>query len=1285
MATITTQERTNILKLVAGMFNAAPGANYLNEFTTAYQALGNNFAGLATALGNTGAFKSLYPSTLTATEFATKFLTTLGLQANTEAAAWVQAKVNSGASFSSVILQAVSALDATSDAQFAAAKNLLANKAAVAEYYSVPAPVGVGVSSENLATLQNVFSKVTDNVASVQIAKDAILSGGNGQSNTLTTGQDVVNGTAGNDIIRGVAGQQVGAQDQSTFNSSDIIDGGAGDDKLVINMTGPRYDGGATVKNIETLQIGTNQGAATFDYNVNQGAYEINGVNTVIFDQITANEVLTVNNITPTSTTNAIPVLSWENEAGSAAGTAAVTFRQAAVDKDTEVTLNLSNVRGGTFNLGTGANASVETLRIGSNGSSTNTLVTSGNTDTTAVAGGVDLVGASADGINDNGALKTVIVTGAQTFGKVAEVVTDSTNANYGLTNRSSRGVDDGGLDTTSTASNLTSVAATVTTVNATDATGDVNIRFTPRVDGAEVAVTFKGGAGNDYVEFQQGNVNATGGAGNDTFAFVNTQVNSTITTADTISGGAGVDTIQLGVNGQGTYSLETTEFNNKTGIDVLDLRGQTNTVKLSDAFVTSSDAGLTVRTDKIVQTNATTTANPTTGGVNNVREDASVNTIDLTALAANRAVTVIGGSGSDRLLVNEVALNSSIVFDGGTNVANTAGTAATAGDYDTLTVVNSAVLSRGDLSNIKGIEGIVLADTVTGASTYTIELTEAFILNNTGSANVGSTSIDDRILQIVTANAANGQSLTSADTVTIDVTDLFDSTNNTLKTSLVGRQIDTNGIGATVTYTYKGTSYGSIAAVQAATNAAGGTFLSGNDSARNDVANSAAAVTAAAVVTPTALAANTSYTGTANADAYTSTIAVLANATVNGGNGTDTLTVTDVGAVALTADFTNIEVLNLANGANTVTFAAGGAFTNVNGGTGADTVTTNNMVAGGAIALGAGNDSVTLSAALANTTLNGGDGVDTLSVAATVNISSNSISGFEVVSFAGAATLSVEQSASFASVASVTATAGQAITFSNGGAASAVGNANTYVFSNTATSLSLGATAATVTGGNGNDTVVGSAGNDSLVGGAGNDSLTGGSGVDTISGGTGNDTIVLTEATASNDIVQVSNYGAANVDTVIGFSVNNDKIQISAGNITLSGGTTYTLSGGNGTDVTANDSLSMVTVVAGAGAAAADASAALTFVKATTAAASFAASLGTSTVTVTNQTAGEAVAFVYYDTAAGQAVVGLVDATSDGTAGTISQSDTFVELVRVGMTTSDFALLNAGSFAPAF
>lgn len=184
-------------------------------------------------------------------------------------------------------------------------------------------------------------------------------------------------------------------------------------------------------------------------------------------------------------------------------------------------------------------------------------------------------------------------------------------------------------------------------------------------------------------------------------------------------------------------------------------------------------------------------------------------------------------------------------MFDGGTNVDNN-GAVATTGDYDTVIVVNSAVLSRGDLANIKGIEGLVLTETVTGNSNFTVELT-VFILANTASANSTATNADDRILQIVTAAAANGNALTAGDTVKVDVTDLFDSTTNALKQTLVGRQIDTGLAGATVSYVYKGTEYATIAALQAVTSATGGTFVSGADATgRLEIAGSGASVAAA-------------------------------------------------------------------------------------------------------------------------------------------------------------------------------------------------------------------------------------------------------------------------------------------------------------------------------------------------------------------------------------------------------------------------------------------------------
>ena len=176
---ITTQERTNILKLTVGLFNAAPGANYLSEFTSVFEANGHNLAALAGTLGTTGAFQSLYPNFQTASEFATKFLTTLGLQGNTEAVDFVTAKFNAGVPKAQIIFDALVALDASTSAEFAAAKAILANKAKVAEHYSVTQ----GQSSDSLASLQGVVASIT---ADSQTVEDAIgNTGGNAGNFTL--------------------------------------------------------------------------------------------------------------------------------------------------------------------------------------------------------------------------------------------------------------------------------------------------------------------------------------------------------------------------------------------------------------------------------------------------------------------------------------------------------------------------------------------------------------------------------------------------------------------------------------------------------------------------------------------------------------------------------------------------------------------------------------------------------------------------------------------------------------------------------------------------------------------------------------------------------------------------------------------------------------------------------------------------------------------------------------------------------------------------------------------
>jgi hypothetical protein len=85
------------------------------------------------------------------------------------------------------------------------------------------------------------------------------------------------------------------------------------------------------------------------------------------------------------------------------------------------------------------------------------------------------------------------------------------------------------------------------------------------------------------------------------------------------------------------------------------------------------------------------------------------------------------------------------------------------------------------------------------------------------------------------------------------------------------------------------------------------------------------------------------------------------------------------------------------------------------------------------------------------------------------------------------------------------------------------------------ADTITAGSGAMTTNTGGGDDTVVGGAKVDTVVGGAGNDNITGNGGLDVLTGGNGVDTITLTETTAKQDTVHLSN-GANNYDIIIGF-----------------------------------------------------------------------------------------------------------------------------------------------------
>ena len=110
---------------------------------------------------------------------------------------------------------------------------------------------------------------------------------------------------------------------------------------------------------------------------------------------------------------------------------------------------------------------------------------------------------------------------------------------------------------------------------------------------------------------------------------------------------------------------------------------------------------------------------------------------------------------------------------------------------------------------------------------------------------------------------------------------------------------------------------------------------------------------------------------GTALNDTFNATSTTLtAVDSIDGAGGIDTLNLTTAGTYTLSngANITNVEILNLANGTNTIIYNTSAGFTTINGGTGDDTIIPNTALLPLVINGGMGTDTIVLPAAYAAT-----------------------------------------------------------------------------------------------------------------------------------------------------------------------------------------------------------------------------------------------------------------------------------------------------------------------------
>ncbi|MCB1670483.1 MAG: hypothetical protein R3F41_09380 [Gammaproteobacteria bacterium] len=212
----TEQDQQDLMYIIVGTFNAAPGRTIFNQLAASMINDGATIADIANALVNHPIFSDNtigeYPVSQTNQQFATEYLTELlGAPGElVEATLWDQvidiavAALNGGATRAELVLAATQFLQTTTDPNFADAAQALENKVDVALYQAVVLEQdGTGSSLDDLRA---PLAGIDETDASVDAAKAEIDAGlaGDGTSFTLTAGT-----AAGADVMRITGDQDV--------------------------------------------------------------------------------------------------------------------------------------------------------------------------------------------------------------------------------------------------------------------------------------------------------------------------------------------------------------------------------------------------------------------------------------------------------------------------------------------------------------------------------------------------------------------------------------------------------------------------------------------------------------------------------------------------------------------------------------------------------------------------------------------------------------------------------------------------------------------------------------------------------------------------------------------------------------------------------------------------------------------------------------------------------------------------------------------------------------------
>jgi hypothetical protein len=613
------------------------------------------------------------------------------------------------------------------------------------------------------------------------------------------------------------------------------------------------------------------------------------------------------------------------------------------------------------------------------------------------------------------------------------------------------------------------------------------------------------------------------GGSGNDTLDM------SSVTTAArelSVDAGAGNDTVVIGQDLTSPAATSAGDvLNGGDGVDTL-----TMNTTIANGLTAANSAGVT-------NFEALNISNANNNAVTLANIQAGISSLVLTA-GANAGTTVFP-AGANTLTIGAA--------NGGLYTASDTGT----GTDDSLTIGTTS-LANVDMGNNNGFAFNGL-ETVT-FNTTTALVTELDVSTITMTPDTGGTS---------TLIVTGADTFEATGIITANVIDF-----SGVSPAITGATVDMNVAAASVTSitgsagadVLKGDAKSTISGGAGNDNITGGT---GNDTLNGDAGND----------TITAGTGNDTVNGGAGNDILVLAGNLTSADKIDGGEGLDSLSVTNASLTALqgltisdantfNANFSGVEVLavsgalNATNGKFDLGYLGGVANVRIAAVTGAEEIT--GFASGGSLTLtttpGA-NVTATLNGQLAgaadaftvNLTQAGDDDYSDVVMA---NIETMTINANEDTAAATVRAATVGLSISATSTAlggsgaaqTVLVTGTEAITIDTAVAAGTIDASGMGARLTTTNGLTMSANdghtkAQTITGSGGVDTIIGSTKADTISLGAGNDSVTPGLGGDTIDGGAGTDTLIFTNA--NNTDTLGANLEGAGTGTSTGLVIN--------------------------------------------------------------------------------------------------------------------------------------------------